>query len=165
MTTFSKIIFWLSIGWIIICVFALTVGQYLPFEFHNEKSSRGFYILVCLTFPLSVLLTARRANSNKNQTVKVVAIVFSILSFLFLSILVFGKTMCGYTTDEIVFVNKSDSSSKIIKKHYGCGAWDSDLPKYEFYETKVFTRQMSYSKRVDTLLIDKNLWIRKSNKW
>lgn len=73
--------------------------------------------------------------------------------------------MCGYITDEVLFVNKSDTTLKIIEKHYDCGATDSDLPKYEFYKTKALTRQILYSKQIDTLRLDKKDWIKTSNKW
>ena len=68
--------------------------------------------------------------------------------------------MCGYNTDDILFVNKSDSSLKVVKSHYGCGAYDSDMPKYEFYKMKSLTKEILYSKKVDTAELDKREWIR-----
>ncbi len=72
-----------------------------------------------------------------------------------------GATMCGFITDEILFVNKSDSSLQIVKRHYDCGAGDTDFPKYEFYKIRIITNQILYSKKVDTAQIKQDVWIRK----
>ena len=68
--------------------------------------------------------------------------------------------MCGYMTDNVLFINKSDSSLKIIERHYDCGAYDSDMPKYEFFKMKKLTQQIFYSQKIDTLYIDKDIWIK-----
>jgi hypothetical protein len=136
----------------------LTVGQYLPFQFSNENTAQNFYLFIWLTFPLAVLLTLLRPGKNSKGTGKALTIVSAIISLLFLSFFVFAKTMCGYITDEVLFVNKSDTTLKIIEKHYDCGATDSDLPKYEFYKTKALTRKILYSKQIDTLRLDKTEW-------
>ncbi|TMI62593.1 MAG: hypothetical protein E6H07_14360 [Bacteroidetes bacterium] len=162
MILFLRIIFWTSISWIVLCLFVLTIGQYMPFQFSNESSAETFYALVWLIFPVAVLLTLlKKVISPENRTSKALIIFLAIVSFLFLSVYVFGRTMCGYITDDILFVNKSDTSLKVIKRHYDCGAYDSDLPKYEFYKMKSLTKQILYSKKVDTTKLDKNKWIRK----
>lgn len=165
MTSFSRLLFWLSICWALICIFILTIGQSLPFEFSNDNTAQGFYVLVLFTLPLAILLTLIKQRSiRKTQTVRILTIIAAIFSFLFLCLYVFGKTMCGYITDEILFVNQSDKSVKIIKRHYDCGATDSDLPKYKYYKIKELTSQILYSKKVDTAQLDKNFWIRIDNK-
>jgi hypothetical protein len=141
----------------------LTIGQYLPFQFSNENTAQKFYLLIWLTFPLAILLTLLRPGKNSRGTGKALTIVTAIISLVFLSFFVFGKTMCGYITDEVLFVNKSDTSLKIVEKHFDCGATDSDRPKYEYYKTKALTRQILYSKQIDILRIDKTEWSRANN--
>jgi hypothetical protein len=164
MTTSQRIVFWVSTCWIILCVFILTIGQYLPLQFSNENIAQNFYRLIWLTFPLAVLLTLLRPGRNSKGTGKALTIVIAIVSLVFLTLFVFGKTLCGYITDEVLFVNKFDTNLKIVERHYDCGATDNDLPKYEFYKTKALTRQILYSKQIDTLHLDKNEWIKANGK-
>jgi hypothetical protein len=142
----------------------LTIGQYLPFQFNNQNTAESFYHLIWLTFPLAILLTLLRPGKNSKGTGKALTIVAAIVSLVFLSFFVFARTMCGYITDEVLFVNKSDTTLKIVEKHYDCGATDSDLPKYEYYKTKALIRQILYSKQVDTLRLDKNEWLKTNSK-
>lgn len=164
MTTFRRIFFWISTCWIIVCAFILTIGQYLPFQFSNENTAQNFCLLIWLTFPLAILLTLLRPGKTSKGTGKALTVATAIVSPVFLSFFVFGKTMCGYITDKVLFVNKSDTGLKIVEKHYDCGATDTDLPKYEYYKTKALTRQILYSKQVDTLGLDKNEWLKKNGK-
>lgn len=160
MTTSQRIVFWISTCWIFLCAFILTIGQYLPFQFSNENTAQNFYLLIWITFPLSILLTLLRPGKNSKGTGKALTIVTAIVSLVFISFFVFAKTMCGYITDEVLFVNKSDTSLKVVEKHYDCGATDSDLPKYEYYKTKALTRQILYSKQIDTSHLDKSEWMK-----
>ena len=154
-------ILWISIIWIFVCLFILTIGQYLPFRFSSDNSAQTFYILVWLTFPAAVLLTLLHKDQVTNRRpFKGLKIFIAVVSFLFLSLYVFGKTMCGYITDDILFINKSDTTLKIIKRHYDCGAYDSDLPKYEFYKMKSLTKQILYAKQIDTTQLNKDEWTR-----
>ena len=163
MTTPTKRLFWFSIFWIILCVFILTIGQYLPFEICNENFAKVFYTMIWFTLPICILLTLiRRDKKSTKPTIKILTIVIAVGTFLFLAVYVFGMGMCGYITDDVLFINKSDTSLKIVKRHYDCGAYDSDMPKYEFYKMKPLTKQILYSKKIDTLQIDKKDWIIKS---
>jgi hypothetical protein len=158
MNIFSRILFWTGATWAVTCFLILTVGQYLPFEFANMKIAERFYGLVWCTFPIATLLTLVRQQTKR--VLKVITVVVAIASLPILGLYAFGVGMCSYSTDNILFINKSDSSLKIIERHYGCGAYDSDLPKYEFFKMKYLTQQILYSKKIDTLLIDKGIWIR-----
>ena len=160
MTKSVRILFWVSIIWIFICLFILIFGHYLPFQFNSDSLTLLFYTIVWLTFPAAVLVTLFK--KSKNEIFKALKIVVALISFVFLGFNVFGKFMCGYIVDNVLFVNKSDTALKIVERHYDCGAYDSDFPKYEYHKIKYLTKQISYSKQVDTTLLKKSEWTRKA---
>jgi hypothetical protein len=162
MNKVAKTLFWIGISWSILCLSVLTVRHYFPLEFSNENTARGFYGLIGCTFPIAFLLTLVRQSNG--GVYKAIAIFIAIISIPILALYAFSSGMCGYTTDKILFINKSDSSLKIIERHFDCGALDSDMPKYEYYKMKPLTSQILYSKKIDTLLIDKDDWIRNALK-
>jgi hypothetical protein len=115
MNRFAKTLFWISISWIFICLFILTVGQYFPFAFSNENTAQGFYGLVACTFPIAVILTSVRPS--KNRVYKAATIIVAIISIPIPGLYSFETGMCGYITDNVFFISKSDSSLKIIERH------------------------------------------------
>jgi len=125
-------------------------------------TAQGFYGLGACTFPIAIILTSVRPN--KNRVYKAATIIVAIISIPILGLYSFEAGMCGYITDDILFISKSDSSLKIIERHYDCGAVDSDKPKYEFFKIKHLTRQILYSKKIDTSLINKDIWLRNTGK-
>ena len=158
MNVVAKTLFWLGISWAIISFFILAAGQYLPFEFSNENTGRAFYGFVGCTFPIAVVLTLVRPVIGRVH--KAIAVFIALVSVPILALYALGSGMCGYVTDNVLFINKSDSSLKIVERHYDCGAYDSQMPEYVFFEMKPLTNQILFSKKIDTLLIDKNIWLR-----
>lgn len=162
MNRFTKTIFWVSIFWIVTCLFILTAGRFLPFEFSDASTAQSFYVLVGCTFPLAFISIL--AKPSKSKTLKALIIIIAVISVPFFAFYSFAAGMCGYITDKTLFVNKTDSSLKIIERHYDCGAYDSDMPKYEYFKVKQLTKQILYSKKIDTTNISKETWQRKSSK-
>lgn len=161
----SSILFLLAVVWIILSISVLMFGHSLPIQFSDENLEQTFYGVIWLTFPLAVLLTLVRTGNNSNQRRrKYLAFFFAVIAFILIGLFVLGKKMCGYVTDSILFTNRADRSLKIIKKHYDCGASDSGVPQYEFYEIKPFTNHLIYSKPIDTSRINRSEW-RQTSKW
>ena len=144
-------------------MFILTIGQILPLQFSDEITSLFFYFLILLTLPSAILLTLLKPAKNSTGTRKGLTIAAAVISFIILIFFFFGKIMCGYITDKTLFVNKSDTTMKIVKKYYDCGATDSSFPEYEFYKTKPLIKPILYSKKIDTLYLNKSDWVRINN--
>lgn len=159
MNKVGNILFWFGVISSFVSLLILIGGSYLPFEFSDENFGKGFYGLMACTFPIAIAFTLVRPNSNKNY--RIFAIVIAIISLPILALYILGSQMCGYITDETLFTSKIDTSEKIIERHYDCGAYDSELPKHEFFQIKPLTQKVYYCKKIDTLLVDKTKWFRK----
>lgn len=149
-----KILLRLNLFWVIFCSFVLTAGQYLPFEFSNERVSHLFYTFIWLTFPVAIIVFGRNQKvvSFRHWSVAIAIILFIVLSFS-----MFGRTFCAYSNVPI-FENSLIPSIKIIERSYGCGAYDSDYPKYEYYKIIPILPVMNYITRVDTTEIDHKIY-------
>ncbi|MBL7739221.1 MAG: hypothetical protein JNK14_08370 [Chitinophagaceae bacterium] len=65
--------------------------------------------------------------------------------------------MCD-STDKIIYTNRTNSSI-IVARSFGCGAWDSDFPKYSYYKKTPFLGVFYFKTTVDTSRVDKSAWI------
>jgi hypothetical protein len=158
--TLSKIIYWFGITYVAIVIFVLTIGRYLPFEI-SQNSSGLFHVIIFLTFPLAVLMTLSPHNEKpQKKTVRNIKVVVAVISIPFLALQTFGKTMCAYNVNDVVFKSRSDTSYTIIKRYYDCGAWDSDSPNYEFFKVKRLTKHLIFSKKIDTTTLNKLEWLK-----
>ena len=72
--------------------------------------------------------------------------------------------MCGYVSDKVLFIKKENQSAKILQRHFDCGAYDSDSPKYEFIKIIHLNSFLNYVEKIDTIKMTKSEWIRKAEK-
>lgn len=59
---------------------------------------------------------------------------------------------------EVLFKNKNDAAT-IVRRSYGCGAWDSDMPVYTYHKIVPMTPVFNIVTSFDIENIDKNVWI------
>ncbi|MGZ4156199.1 MAG: hypothetical protein ACXVED_03420 [Bacteroidia bacterium] len=144
-------------------VFIIIIGEFFPFEFSTLNWKVHFYTITLFALPIgiSAKIFITRHNKNKNYVKNiVVSLLLGFLAFIIAGFLFLGNMMCGYTTKAILFEKKSDNSIKIIQRYLGCGAWDSDMPKYEYVEIDPITPFMNYVSKTDTAKLDKSVWLR-----
>ena len=155
-----KIIFWLAVVWIVFCLIFFIAGQLLPIEFSSSKYAHLFYTILWLTLPVAILLTLVDKNKARRWLRSPsLRIIIAIVTFVFFGIFLFGKTLCGYGSGVVLFVDKEDTAVKIVERSFGCGAYDSDLPKSEFVKVKPLTGWLRYVKHVDTAKLDRRKWV------
>ncbi len=157
----AKTLYFFCIGWIIFSIFLLTAGQLLPFEFTREGTAETIRFVILVSLPVFIPLTLIKQKQKKQLTVKVLTVAATVVAALILLLYMLVSGMCKYSGDTVLFVNKADSTCKIVVRSYGCGAWDSGYPKNEFYVTKPVTQLVRYVKDVDTTQINRNDWLRK----
>lgn len=151
----SKIIFILCIIWISFCVFILTIGHQLPYEFTTKKNEELFYGLIGLSLPLAIILTlVRNRNQEKSNAL---IFVLALISFMITHFFVLDRKVCGYS-EELAYVNKNNPEEKIFRRYKNCGALDSDIPDFQFFKTKPFNKYLINSVKVDTAILDKSTW-------
>lgn len=149
---------------IFFCVFTMTFGQFLPFEFSSLDIRFYYYTTVLFILPIAISIKVYGGYKEKeNHVPNVLASMFAgFVSFIFILLFWFANTMCGYITDNVLLEKKSIFSTTIIERHYDCGATDSGPAKYEYASiTPVIPFFVNYIIKVDTAKIDKNLWVKK----
>lgn len=80
-----------------------------------------------------------------------------IFAFFFMIISIFTG-MCDWSNQKILYTNKKNKEVKIIKRDYGCGATDSDLPTIKIFKVRKVTKYFILAKEVDITKIDQNEW-------
>ena len=154
----------ISILFIIFSLLVLIFGRFSPIEIANSSLSFIFYSVIIIGLPIVTLKEIRtRLTRLKNQTlISTIKIIFTCLGLFYIFyaiIFCFGNTMCGDLTDETLFINKKTNSSKIIVRHFDCGATDSGPAKYEIVKIVNIFSAFNFVTKVDTAKIDKNVWV------
>lgn len=149
---------------IIFSSFTLTLGQFLPFEFSSQSLRFYYYTTVLFVLPIGISIKSYEGiiKSETHLTSTTISIIAGVVSFFIVLILWFANAMCGYMTDNVLLEKKSTFSTKIIERHYDCGATDSGPAKYEYVSiTPIMPFFVNYVTKVDTAKIDKKLWVKK----
>lgn len=68
--------------------------------------------------------------------------------------------MCGWTTTNTLFVNKYDTTEKVILREFGCGATDSGDPAYKVCKIQRISQYFIKVTEIDTSKLEKNVWER-----
>jgi hypothetical protein len=144
-----------NLGWIVVCLLIIIFGDAFPIEFSSAKMRSIFFIALCLGLPISIIWTCYQIFHFKSKAFGVGA---TMISLPIITIALLGRTMCA-TTDEILYANRNNSSN-IVAKSFGCGAWDSDFPKYSYYRQSSILGIFYLNVKVDTSRLDKTIWIK-----
>ena len=112
MQVIKKTIFWTAIVFIGLTIFALTVGQILPYEFADYSIRYKFYETIMQGLPIAILLTLfetiKLQNTKaKNWTFLGVTVLTSIFSFFIMVSLVFKIAFGGWTTVTTIYRHKT----------------------------------------------------------
>ena len=141
--------------WITICVITILVGDTFPIEWASPVMRSITFIGLCLTLPISIIWTGNEIFGFRS---KAFGVSVSLISLPIIGIALLGRTMCG-TTEKILYTNRNNSTT-IVARSFGCGAWDSDLPKYTFYRKTSFLSTFFLKTKVDTAMLNKSFWER-----
>ena len=160
----SKIIFYLALT-VIVSWFVLPIlSLFVHFQIVNETLSNYYMIYRAVSLPFAIILTLfgtlKPNETTKKITVKVLWTTLAILtSSIFVFIGFWGGIMCEWSTSSILYKKRSNSNVTIEVRDFGCGAYDSDIPKNEIYKVYQITPYFIYSHKTDTSKIDKSIWI------
>ena len=67
--------------------------------------------------------------------------------------------MCVYSINRILVQKQVTDPTKIIERNFNCGAWDSDMPQYQYVKIVPITTFINYVTTIDTATLDKPVWI------
>ena len=120
-------IFWLTIIFIIVALFALTIGQYLPIDFKNYKTQSNFYYFVFTGLPFAILLslfgTLKREYSKfKSWTIGILTVLSAGFCFFILMFTMFTIGFGAWTNETILYRNNDDRNITINEQIFDIGA-------------------------------------------
>jgi hypothetical protein len=154
-------IFWLTIIFIIIAFFSLTIGQYLSIDFKNYKTQSDFYYFVFTGLPFAFLLTLfgtlKKQNSkSKNWTIGILTVLSAGISFFILMFTMFMIGFGAWVNETILYRKNDDKNITINQQIYDVGALGYGLkrtvqlkPIFIFFQTV---------ENIDTTKIEKAKW-------
>lgn len=145
----------ISFTFLTYCFVVIFIGDFIPIEFASKTLKSNHYTIVCISFPVCILWAIILIYKPSEPLVLLLA-GFVISTPILLVFALFGS-MCS-TSTELMFKNKTNMTT-IVRKSYGCGAWDSDFNKYTIYKITPFTPVFNIITKFDTTNIDKTFWI------
>lgn len=168
MKLFFRILYWISLLYIVTCLLVSLLIRISPLDFASSVDADRFDILFFGGIPAAILLMISRIGfKTMNRTEKRNAIILGFLMsigcfliFVLYAFTSFGSSLCDYSNGRTLFISRTDPSIRIIFRYYGCGAVDSSPETPSTAKLKPFTRVFNYITPVDTSKINKEEWIR-----
>jgi hypothetical protein len=163
-----KFLYYLCVVYIVLIILIAAIVKISPLDFTSKDYEELFDILFYGGIPVAILLTACRIgfqpmDRTKKRNTIIIHFLLSLGSFFlfFLYALVsFGEGMCLYSDEETLFVKKSNPSTTITLRSFGCGATDSSPATLSVELRKLYSPVFCTYTKVDTTRIDRNEWIR-----
>ncbi len=154
-TALFMLIFWLGVA---------VLSNFVPLEFASQNVEHSYYSIRFYGVPIAIIFTLTGTLKKKESwgeiISKIVLTIFACLgSLVIMTMMLFGG-MCAWTTDKVLFEHKQQSTIKIEKRSFGCGATDSGPSKPGIFKVNNFTPYFRYATPIDTNEIDKNEWLR-----
>jgi hypothetical protein len=161
MTSKASPFFIVTVLWVVYCLLVLTIGDYIPIEFSNSALKGVYYLIIYCSLPVSIIwLGIVFFNIEHPRRRALFSAAITGISILTLAMVWLSHSFCG-DTNTIVYVNKVRQSSVIVQRSYGCGAYDSDLPKYQTYKLVPINRYLNLVTKVDIAKVDESAWIKR----
>jgi hypothetical protein len=156
-----KSIFWLTLIFIAITLFSLTVGQSLNYEFANNDLSSNFYNIIMPGLPIAILLTLFGTIKMKNQkstniSIIILTILASVISFFIMVNMMFSVGFLVIENEAVLFRKKDNSNIIIAKQSIGQGALGED--GHRIVQLQPFLKFWNRVTIIDTTSIDKGRW-------
>jgi prolipoprotein diacylglyceryltransferase len=162
MNILRQVIFILSIIFICLSMYSLTIGQMTHFEFVDWKARQNYYYLfVLFGVPLALILTLFKTISKKykpitNWWTAGLTITGSIVSF-FVVFFLFFRLGWGHWVNESVLYRQKENHNLTINDQI----WDAGglgFGSQRTVELKPFLIYLNRVTEIDTMTINKNEW-------
>jgi hypothetical protein len=157
-----RTIFWLTILFIIVTVYALTLGQSSSYEFADRKMSQQFYDIIMQGLPIAILLTLTRTikqtnDKSKNIILIFVTIICAVISFFIMVSLFFSVGFLTIRNDTLLYKHKTNQTKTIITQTIEQGTLGAD--GHRIVKLEPFLKFWNKTTIIDTTTIDKADWI------
>src|SRR5215467_12945764 len=123
-----RFIFWVSLIFIIIAFWTMTVGQYLNFEFKDPTLKNTFYRMIMIWTPVAMLLTFFGTMKKTHYLGrKIVTVIITIgaaaLCYYVLENRPFTFGIGNWNTNNVLFQNRLDPDVQIREQTSAHGAF------------------------------------------
>jgi hypothetical protein len=139
-------------------------GKFTSFEFTNRNLEHIYDCFRLYVLPLVILrillISYKNKNTQKAKTATFLIKIFGSIYFIFILFAGLLNGMCTWSEDSVLFINNKDNASKIVLRGYGCGAWDSESPRYRVFKVRQVTPYLKTICTIDTAKMDRKLWTR-----
>ena len=156
------ILFILAIIFILVAVFAMTIGQKLPYEFDSKSLASVFYLLIFFGLPIAILLTLlgsirRRRKSVLNISIGLLTVLLSVgtIYYLYLKMVLFG--FGTWVNFNIAYENKANPKIKIVDQRYDVGALG--IKGMRTVKLTPFLGIFNRVEWIDTTALNKSEWV------
>jgi hypothetical protein len=158
----KKIIFFLSIAFIVISLLELTIAQSIPIEFADPRVRYIFYNCTFYGFPIAILLTlfGTIKKENTRSTTWTTGVLTIAISFVSIFIIVISSVRIGFgawRTEYILFRHEGDKNHTISEQIWY--AKSSGYGAKRTVELRPFLKCWNKVISIDTAKIDKHGWI------
>lgn len=172
MKLISKIIYYLSIIFIIACLVISISLKFFLLEFSKSNYEKTFDDLFFIGIPLAIIFTSANVffknfqKSKVKSTIinKLIIAIVVFISFILYGFISFGTNMCTWSTGPTLFISKKKSSEKIVLRDFGCGATDSSPGTFGIFKVTTITPSFIYANKIDTSKINSTEWVRLGQK-
>jgi hypothetical protein len=163
----SKIVYYLSIAFIVCCFSLLILIKIADLEFSQSSYEQFYENALFIGVPVAIFLTIFRVGfkniPNKKIGLAITKSIIIALSYFGVYILYgiasFASDMCSWSNDDTLLVNKAYKSTMIVVRDFGCGAVDSSPPTYDTFKMKEVTPFLLHFSRVKVNELDSKEWI------
>jgi hypothetical protein len=157
----SRLIFWISLIFLAISLWTITIGQTLNYEFRNIKFASNFYNIIFTWTPFTVLLTLFGTIKKRHEVIRKILTVITtagvtLFTFLFLIGNMFTIGFGLWATTNIAYENKENVQRQIREQQYDAGALG--YGNRRIVEVEPFACLFYKVTAIDTAKIDKTQW-------
>jgi hypothetical protein len=147
---------------ILSCLSILILGWLLPLKMNSDAVEEVLFGLVLIVLCIAICWKLLRIMELRGTNVVIRVLLTLFLAFVLVcitGIFWLGKSMCGYSSERVLYQNKEIPNLHIIERSYGCGAYDSQTPLFETYKVRPLGTWISYVSKTDTATLNKNEWV------
>jgi hypothetical protein len=158
-----RIIFWGSLLFLTVCLWTVTIGQTINFDFRNHKTANDFYNVILGGTPIAILLTLfgtlKRHHDKERKLLTIFTTIgLTVVAFMFLLNNLFTIGFGAWTTFNIAYEHKTNPERQIREQRYDVGALGYGGNRV--VEVKPFAKIFWKVSPIDTAKINKTEWTR-----
>jgi len=161
MRQIQRLFKWITLLFLGISIFSMTIGQIIPIEFADWHNTHLFYDIILQGLPIAILLTLvwtlkKERPNNANITLGILTPIIAGITFFGTLFLMFSFGFGAWTDEQIIYENKEKPEMTINTQLFDIGAFG-----YGGQRTVQLTPILgiwNWVEPIDTTLLEKEHW-------